>query len=167
MAADAQSAAANGRIRSRGAFREAARAILLALPVAQPRELLIVDADFEPWPLGDADVVDALTQWVRLPGRRLRLLGARFDVVEREQPRFAAWRKSFAHAVECQSPSDVEPGDVPSLLLLDAVALELLDREHGLGRQSGERRWLVELRERTDALAQRAESAWPVTVLGL
>lgn len=156
-----------GVLRSRSEFREAARAQLLALPEIKPRDVLIVDADFAPWPLNDADVVDALTRWVRLPGRRLRLLGGRYDVIERGQPRFAAWRKSFAHALECLTPSELEPSDMPSLLLLERSAIELLDREHWQGRASDDRRWLVELRERTDALLQRAEGAWPVTVLGL
>jgi hypothetical protein len=164
MASDAGSTAV---IRSRSEFLESVRTLLRGLPQVKPRDLLIVDADFAPWPLGDADVVDALTRWVRLPARRLRLLGGRFDVIERGQPRFAAWRKAFAHAIECSTPSELEPGDMPSLLLLDAVGVQLIDREHWQGRVSDDRRWLVEQRESTDALLQRSESAWPVTVLGL
>lgn len=154
-------------IRSRAAFRDAVRTLLCALPEVKPREVLVVDADFSPWPLGDVEVVDALTRWVRLPGRRLRLLGGRYDVVERDQPRFAMWRKSFAHALDCLTPSEIEPDDIPSLLLFDSVGVELIDREHWRGRVSDERRWLVEQRERTDALLQRSETAWPVTMLGL
>jgi hypothetical protein len=155
------------QIASRSAFTDAASRLLTTLPEAKPRELLIVDADFSPWPLGEPAVVDALTQWIRLPGRRLRLLGSRFDVLERDQPRIVAWRRSFAHAIECFTPTDVEAADVPSLLLTDAVGLELLDRERFAARQADDRRWLVLQRERTDALLQRSEPAWPVTVLGL
>lgn len=154
-------------IQSRSAFTQAAVELLLGLPDVKPRDLLIVDADFSPWPLGEAAVVDALTRWLRLPGRRLRLLGSRFDVLERDQSRFAAWRRTFAHAIECFAPSEVEPGDLPSLWLSDDVGLELLDRERYQARRSNERRWLVLQRERTDALLQRCEPAWPVTVLGL
>jgi hypothetical protein len=155
------------QIASRGDFVQAAARLLMALPDAKPRELLIVDADFSPWPLGELAIVDALTSWIRLPGRRLRLLGSRFDVVARDQPRLAAWRRSFAHAIECFTPTDVEAADVPSLLLSDGVGLELLDRERFVARQADDRRWLVLQRERTDALLQRSEPAWPVTVLGL
>jgi len=154
-------------IRSRGEFQEAARALMLGLPEVKPRDVLVVDLDFSPWPLGDPDIVGALTQWVRLPGRRLRLLGGRFDVLEREQSRFANWRRSFAHALECLTPSEIEPTDVPSLLLTGAVGLELLDRERWQGRRSEDRSWLVSQRERIDALLQRSEPAWPTTVLGL
>jgi hypothetical protein len=155
------------QISSRSAFTQAASQLLTALPVAKPRELLIVDADFSPWPLGEPAVVDALTQWIRLPGRRLRLLGSRFDVLAGDQPRLAAWRRSFAHAIECFTPTEVEAADMPSLLLSDTVGLELLDRERFAARQADDGRWLVLLRERTDALLQRSEPAWPVTVLGL
>lgn len=154
-------------LRSRSEFLDGARQVLIGLPEIKPRDLLIADADFSPWPLGDADVVEALTRWARLPGRRLRLLGSRFDVIERDQPRFAAWRRSFAHALECQLPGEVEPTDMPSLLLADAVCIELLDRERWQARCSDERRWLVEQRERIDAILQRSEPAWPMTALGL
>ena len=154
-------------VNSRGDFVEAARAMLSQIDASGTREATLVDADFSPWPLDEVAVVEALTRWIRLPGRRLRLVGSRFDVIERDQSRFAAWRKPFAHAIECWSPTDVDPGDLPSLLLFDAAALELLDRERWQARQSAERRTLVLQRERLDALMQRCEAAWPVTVLGL
>jgi hypothetical protein len=71
------------------------------------------------------------------------------------------------HAIECWRPTDVDPGDMPGLLLFDAACIELLDRERWQGRGSTERRTLVMQRERVDALMQRCEAAWPVTVLGL
>lgn len=154
-------------IGSRSAFEQAATALLCELPQIKPRDLLLVDADFSPWPLADPAVLDSLTQWIRLPGRRLRLLGSRFDVVQRDQSRFAQWRRSFSHAIECFSPTEVEPADMPSVLLADATGLELLDRERFIARRSSERRWLLLQQERTDALLQRSETAWPVTVLGL
>lgn len=154
-------------LQSHSEFHAAARAVLLGLPDVKPREVLVVDLDFSAWPLGDVDVVEAITQWVRLPGRRLRLLGGRFDIIQREQSRFATWRRSFTHAIECLTPSEVEPADIPSLLLTGAIGLELLDRERWRGLRSEERSWLVAQRERTDALLQRSEPAWPSTILGL
>jgi hypothetical protein len=141
--------------------------LLCALDGASGRDITLVDVDFSPWPLDDAAVVEALTRWVQLPGRRLHLIGSRFDLIERRQARFAAWRKPFAHAVECMTPTELEPSDVPALLMLDAGCLELLDRERWQGRWSADRRAWVLQRERVDALVQRCEPAWPVTVLGL
>jgi hypothetical protein len=154
-------------ISSHGEFLDAARALLSQADASGTREITLVDTDFSPWPLDDAAVIGALTRWIRLPGRRLRLMGNRFDVIERDQPRFAAWRKPFAHAIECLSPTDIDPGDMPSVLLLDAASLELFDRERWQARTTSERRTLVLQRERLDALMQRCEAAWPVTMLGL
>lgn len=154
-------------IASREEFLDAARAMLSRVDESGTREVTLVDTDFSPWPLDDVAVVDALTRWIRMPGRRLRLVGSRFDVIERDQPRFAAWRKPFAHALECLTPTDVDPGDMPGVLLFDAASLELLDRERWIARTISQRRELVLQRERLDALLQRCEAAWPVTVLGL
>jgi len=148
-------------------FVALARESLSSLHTSSGRGVTLVDADFSPWPLDDPAVVGAPGSWIQLPGRRLCLVGARFDVVERRQPRFAAWRKPFAHAVECLTPADVGPSDMPSLLLLDDGYLELLDRERWQARQSSERRSWVLQRERIDALLTRCEPAWPVTTLGL
>jgi len=69
--------------------------------------------------------------------------------------------------VECLTPTELDASDLPAVLLFDASYLALLDREQWQGRWSAERRaWLVQ-RERIDALVQRCEPAWPVTVLGL
>jgi len=155
------------RIASQAEFAAAAREALLHVDTEPVRDIVLVDPDFSPWPLDDAAVLAALTRWIRQPGRRLRLVGSRFDLIERNQNRFASWRRPYAHAIDCLRPVDLEPGDVPGLLLLDNASLELLDREQGLARGSGARRTLVLQRERVDALMQRCEPAWPVTVLGL
>lgn len=152
---------------SHGDFVAAARDLLLQVDTDGTRAITLVDVDFSPWPLDEPTVIEALTRWIRLPGRRLRLVGHRFDVIERDQSRFAGWRKPFLHAIECLTPTDVDPGDLPSLLMLDGCSLELLDRERWQARLSRERRTLVLQRERLDALVQRCGPGWPVTVLGL
>lgn len=155
-------------INSRSEFLDTARTLLSGLPETAVRDVYLTDADFSPWPLGEAEMLDALTRWVRLPGRRLHLIGSRFDVLERDQSRFAQWRKRFAHALEAVTPTDLEPSDMPCLLLLPgSTSLELLDRERWQGRVSSDRRSLVAQRERVDAFLQRGEPAWPPTVLGL
>jgi hypothetical protein len=154
-------------IQSHSEFIDVVRSMLSQIDTSGTREVTLVDTDFSPWPLDDLAVLDALTRWIRLPARRLRLVGNRFDVIQREQSRFASWRKPFAHAIECWSPTDLDAGDMPSVLLLDAAYVELLDRERWQARQSSERRSLLVQRERLEALMQRCEAAWPVTVLGL
>jgi len=152
---------------SRSEFIALAREVLSTLDKASGRNITLVDVDFSVWPLDDAAVVEALTRWIQLPGRCLRLVGARFDLLERGQPRFAAWRKPFSHAVQSMTPVELEPSDMPAVLLLETGCLELLDRERWQARWTLDRRAWVLQRERIDALIQRCESAWPVTVLGL
>ncbi len=160
--------AAQGRsVSSRSDFIGLASELLSALDDKSGREITLVDVDFCAWPLDQDSVVAALTRWIQLPGRRLHLVGARFDLIERRQPRFAAWRKPFSHAVQCMSPTDLDPSDMPAVLLFDAGYLELLDRENWRARWTTERRDWVLQRERIDALVSRCEPAWPVTVLGL
>jgi len=154
-------------VSSHSEFIALASQLLSALDNESGREITLVDADFSAWPLDQAPVVAALTRWIQLPGRRLHLVGARFDLIERGQPRFAAWRKPFSHAVQCMSPTDLDPADMPAVLLFDAGYLELLDRENWRARWTIERRAWVLQRERIDALVSRCEPAWPVTVLGL
>ncbi|HEY6512014.1 MAG TPA: hypothetical protein VI032_08550 [Burkholderiaceae bacterium] len=160
--------AAQGRsASSRSEFIALASELLASLDPSSGREITLVDIDFSAWPLDQAEVIDALTRWIQLPGRRLHLIGARFDLIERRQPRFAAWRKPFAHAVQCMSPTELDPSGMPAVLLFDVGYLELLDREHWRARWTTARRDWVLQRERIDTLASRCEPAWPVTVLGL
>jgi len=154
-------------VSSRSEFIALAREQLSALNENSGRDITLVDVDFSVWPLDETSVVDALTRWIQLPGRRLRLVGARFDLIERQQARFAAWRKPFSHAVQCMTPSDLDPSDIPAVLLFEVGYLELLDREGWQARWTIERRAWILQRERVDALMQRCEPAWPVTVLGL
>jgi hypothetical protein len=154
-------------VSSRSEFVALARELLSALNEKSGRDITLVDVDFSVWPLDETTVVDALTRWIQLPGRCLHLVGTRFDLIERQQARFAAWRRPFSHAVQCMTPTDLDPSDIPALLLFEAGYLELLDREGWQARWTAERRAWILQRERVDALMQRCESAWPVTVLGL
>jgi len=154
-------------VSSHSEFIALARELLSALNENSGRDITLLDVDFSVWPLDESSVVDALTRWIQLPGRRLRLVGARFDLIERQQARFAAWRKPFSHAVQCMTPTELDPSDIPAVLLFEVGYLELLDREGWQARWTVERRARILQRERVDALMQRCEPAWPVTVLGL
>ncbi len=153
----------DGRAQARGAWRD----LLLALPEAAPRGLWVVDIDFAGWPLDEPAVMDALTRWIRLPGRRMVWIGADFDAVESRFARLVAWRRSFAHAVDAFRPVDGEPVDWPCWLLAERSAVTLFDRERWRGRTVTAQAELRAMREAADALLQRCGPAWPATVLGL
>jgi len=143
------------------------RALLAALPDAAPQRLWLVDADFTDWPLDEPALLQALTLWVRMPGRRMVWIGDDFEAVQRQHPRLTAWRRDYAHAIEAWRPIDGERVDWPSWLLADRGAVIVDDRARWRGRSVTAQDRLRELRDAIDALLQRCEPAWPATVLGL
>jgi hypothetical protein len=132
------------------------------------RQLLCVDARFEYWPLDDAELLAALTAWLRLPQRRLILLAASFDEVPRRQPRFNSWRRDWSHAMQCWQASEEMAADLPTVLLDDgAVSVRLIDAEHWRGRAELDARSARLWRDRVDVVLQRSAPAFPVNALGL
>lgn len=148
-------------------FRAAICAAARAAVDLRARRLVLVDRDFDEWPLDDPDLLDALTDFVRLPGRQVLLLGRSFEAVARSRPRFVRWRQIWGHAVDARRPVDDEL-PVPTLLLADrSLAVEVLDKEHWRGRVlQGDPRIAV-LTHDIDAFAQRTEATFGATTLGL
>jgi hypothetical protein len=153
-------------IDGRSEFRAAVRLALSEAAAAGTRELVFVDADFESWPLEDPQVLASLTAWARLPKRELLIIAGRFDDLPRHCPRFTAWRRDWAHVIACHA-TEVEPSQIPTLLLAGAQSLHLADRlrwrGHWLDDDSQVRAW----REVVDVLKQRSEPAFPANMLGL
>jgi len=109
-----------------------------------------------------------LTAWLRQPLRQLVLLAGGFEVLARTHPRFTAWRANWAHAIEARTPTELDPSDLPTLLLDDGpVLLELFDRERLRGRAAVDAAAARAARDRIDAAVQRSQPAWPVRPLGL
>lgn len=140
--------------------------LLQATADAEP-EITLVDADFAAWPLDEPALIDALTAWAKGPQRRLRLLAHHFDELPRRHPRFTAWRRPFAHVIDCREAPEVDVSEFPLLLLTARCGLQC-----GAGpRFAG--RWLDEDAERrtwrgvVDAITQRSVAAFPAHTLGL
>ena len=64
------------QITTRAEFAAALRHVLQQAAANGTRELWLVDADFESWPLDDPGFLDELTRWARLPRRRAVMLAA-------------------------------------------------------------------------------------------
>jgi hypothetical protein len=132
------------------------------------RTITCVDPGFESWPLDDAAVLKALATFLRLPGRRLVMLASSYDAVPRRLPRFAGWRRDWAHALQTLLVPEEFAAELPSLLIDDRqLSVRLIDPVHWHGRASleGRTRWL--LQEQVDVVLQRSEPGFPVTTLGL
>jgi hypothetical protein len=159
--------AMNARFEGWRGFGASVESVLLRLPDSEWRELLLVDIDFGSWPLGGMPVLEALTRWIRLPGRRLKIVGLAFDDAARCHPRLAAWRRDWGHAIDCLRPTELEPGDMPCLLLAGTELVEVLDREHWRGVHRNDAASAQLARQRVDAISQRCEPGWPANHLGL
>lgn len=149
------------------ALQEALLSALLQVAEAGAMRIELVDADFIAWPLDDARLLQALTAWARGPQRRLSMLARDFDDVPRKHPRFAVWRRQFAHVMVCRAAPEVDRSEFPTLLLAGDVGLHA-----GAGpRFAG--RWLDEDADRrtwrgvVEAITQRSEAAFPAHPLGL
>ena len=131
------------------------------------RELICIDKHFAFWPLDEPEVLQALSIWLRKPGRRLSLLALDYATTALSLPRFARWRRDYAHCINAWQP--VEGG-------LPAGLRGLWTRGQALQWQEGA---ALELRSITNPVQlapmraasadflQRCEPAWPVTTLGL
>jgi hypothetical protein len=154
-------------IASRSEFHAALRSALAEAATAGCRELWLCDNDFADWPLGERQFVDSLSQWAG-SHRRLTLLARSFDEVARRHARWNEWRRQWSHIVECRSNTEIESGQMPSVLLAsDLLSVNLVDPVRYRGRLSHDAADNVRCRELIDAVLQRSEEAYPVTTTGL
>jgi hypothetical protein len=148
-------------------FRAAVDALAAEAALGDARCLTLVDPDFEDWALDSPALINALTDFVRRPGRRVALLARHYEHVRRHCPRFTAWRTSFGHAVDARVP-ETEQIDLPTALLLDrAKAVRIVDRRHWLGEVTDAAVEIHALGRQIDALLQRGEPGFASTTLGL
>ena len=154
-------------IDGRNDFRSTALTLLSSLPDSTAHQAWLVDEDLADWPLGGADLLQALTRWLRLPGRQLHLLARGYEGLAAAAPRFGAWRRDWGHVVTCCSPLDGEVPALPCLLVLPTACLQVLDRQHWRGTlapgESAVRQAMVQI----DAISQRSAPSWPQHLLGL
>jgi hypothetical protein len=159
-------AARDAVIDGRSAFTQAVqRSLALALR-RRERELCWVDCDFDVWPLDDNEVLATLSAWARLPQRKLTIVATGFELLPRRFARFTAWRGTFAHVVEA-FVTDVEPSQVPTLLLAGSASLMLADRLRWRGHGLSSDKEVADWHEVVDVLLQRSEPGFGANTLGL
>lgn len=153
-------------IDGRSAFFGAVRGALAAALYTRARELCFVDPDFEFWPLDDPAVLATLTPWARLPERRLTIVAGSFDAMPRRFARFTEWRGTWSHVVHAHV-TEVEPSQIPTLLLAGEASLMLVDRLRWRGHGLSTDKEVADWREVVDVLLQRSEPGFGVNTLGL
>ena len=155
-----------GRFEGREAFAERVRQALACAAREGWREIVLADASFADWPLGEKAVAEALQAWSKT-GRRCILLARRYDEVMRRHARLVNWRRTWSHIVEARGCPSADPLELPSAIWSPHWSLRRLDPERSTGYCGSEPERRVALREALDEWLQRSSPAFPATTLGL
>jgi hypothetical protein len=156
----------SGRFEGRAAFQQLVRDALACAAREGWRELVLTDADFADWPLGERAVVESLQSWAA-SGRRCTLLARRWDEVVRRHPRFVSWRVKWAHIIDARGCRAADPLELPSAIWSPGWVLQRLDIErcNGYAGSEPERRLL--LREDLQEWLRQSAPSFPANTLGL
>lgn len=156
----------DGRFAGRNDFRQLIRDALATAASEGWRQIILSDASFEDWPLGERAVSDALGDWAR-SGRSFVMLARSYDTVVRDHARFVTWRKGWGHIIECWTCASADPLELPSAIWSPAWVMQRLDpvRSSGICGREPERRLM--LRESLDEWLRKSSPGFPASTLGL
>lgn len=160
--------AGGSRFEGLKAFQQAVRSAVHDAAAGGAREIWMVDADFEDWPLGEAEFVHDLSLWaLHSHVGHCTLIAASFERFH-ALARWLEWRKTWSHKVRCLQAPDEWLQRMPSLLFVPGqVAVERQDLTHHRGSVSHAAAQWAACRDRCDAISQRSTETLPVTTLGL
>ena len=156
-----------GRFSGREAFQQLVRdAFATAAREGWP-EIIISDAYFHDWPLGERAVIESLNAWA-CSGRRFTMLACHYDEVIRSHARLERWRGTWDHLVTCRASRFAGPLDVPSVLWSPGWVLHRLDPERCNGVSTTQPQQRTLLRQTLkEWLTNKSSSGFPSTTLGL
>ena len=155
-----------GRFEGRESFRQLVRDALACAAREGWREIILSDASFDEWPLGERAVAESLHAWAK-GGRHMVLLARRYDDVVREHARFVQWRTTWSHIVTASACASADPLDLPSAIWSPAWVLERREPQRSIGWCGSEPDRRVALREQLDEWLLKSTPAFPATTLGL
>ncbi|MFC5519342.1 hypothetical protein [Polaromonas jejuensis] len=155
-----------GRFTGRAEFTDLIRQAFAVAAAQGWREIILCDPSFEDWPLGERVVAQALNDWSKT-GRKLTMLARNYDEVQRKHARFVAWRRTWAHIVECRGSACTPVDDMPSALWGPGWVFERLDLQHCRGMAGSEAARRVALRERLNERLLKSAPAFAASTLGL
>lgn len=155
-----------GRFAGREAFQQLVRDALACAAREGWRELILCDADFSDWPLGERAVAQSLQDW-SANGRRCTLLARRYDEVVRRHARFVAWRRSRDHIIEARACRAADSLEFPSAIWSPGWVMQRLDQERCVGFSGAEPERRVLLRESLQESLLQSSPSFPSSTLGL
>ena len=155
-----------GRFSGRDVFQHLVRDALQQAAREGWREIILVDASFEDWPLGERAVAQSLQDWSQ-GGRRCTLLARNYDDVVRRHARFVTWRKTWSHIIEARACPSADALDFPSAIWSPGWVMERRDLERSIGYSGPEPERRVALRESLNEWLGRSTPGFPAVTLGL
>lgn len=155
-----------GRFEGREAFQQLVREALACAAREGWREIVLCDADFADWPLGERAVAQSLQDW-SAAGRRCTLLARRYQEVVVRHARFVTWRRTWSHLVEARACPSADPLELPSAIWSPGWAMQRLDLDRCTGFSGAEPERRLLLRESLNEWLQRSSPSFPATTLGL
>jgi hypothetical protein len=154
------------RFEGREDFRQLVRDALACAARDGWREIILSDASFHDWPLGERAVAESLQAWSRT-GRRMTLLARSYDGVVRQHARFVQWRGTWSHIITASACASADALEIPSAIWSPGWVLQRLDIERCNGYCGGEPERRVLLRESLNEWLSKATPAFPASTLGL
>jgi hypothetical protein len=156
-----------GRFSGREVFQQMVRdAFATAAREAWP-EIIISDAYFHDWPLGERAVMESLNAWAR-SGQRFTMLACHYDEVIRRHARFVRWRGTWGHIMTCRASRNTDPLTLPSMIWSPGWVLHRIDPEHCVGVSTTQPQQRTLLRESLkEWLTNKSSPGFPSTTLGL
>ena len=156
----------SGRFEGRSEFQQLVRDALACAAREGWRQIILCDASFEDWPLGEHAVAESLQAWSRT-GRQCTLLARNWSHVMQRHARFVTWRRTWSHIIEARGCSSADPLDLPSAIWSPGWVLERRDLDRSVGYTGAEADRRVALRERINEWLQRSSPSFPAHTLGL
>lgn len=155
-----------GRFEGRDSFQQLVRDALATAAREGWREIILADADFGDWPLGERAVAQALHDW-SASGRRCVLLAKRYDEVMRRHARFVQWRRAWSHIIDARGCPGADILEMPSAIWSPGWVLQRLDLERSNGYTGAEPERRLALHELLNEWLKKSSPAFPATTLGL
>lgn len=156
-----------GRFEGRVAFQQLVRDALATAAREGWREIILSDAHFQDWPLGERAVAESLQAWAR-SGRRMTILAGGYDEIIRRHPRFVRWRGTWDHLLTCRACPSADPLSFPSVIWSPGWVLQRLDPVRCVGVSGTEPERRVGMREvLNEWVRSKSSPGFPATTLGL
>ena len=155
-----------GRFTGRDDFRQLVRDALACAAREGWREIVLSDAGFGDWPLGERAVAESLQAW-SASGRRCTLLACRYGDVPGRHARFVTWRRTWSHIIDARACPSADPLELPSAIWSPGWVMQRLDPERCNGFSGAEPERRLALRESLNEWLARSSPSFPATTLGL